>query len=492
MTTRELYEARHGRRKQAVVRTNFYFFTLQVMHQLFPDELTSRNIPYLEAMCHAIQDVIEGRTPRLLITIPPRHLKSTCVAVALPAYVLGLHPNWEIMVLSYGDELLKVHSDQFRQVIASGWYKTVFPELKIKPGQNRADEIVTTKGGRRKATSLQGAITGRGAHLVIMDDLMKADDIHSETRREQVRQVYEGTIRSRQNDQRTPREIAVQQRLGVDDFAGFLIEKGTFRHFNLPLIAEADQSFPIYMQRAYIRLEGDILNPERTGPLEIEDLRQTAGERVFQCQYQQNPEVIGNQAIRFEDIPREKLPDVKLCAPVVQSWDPAFMASSTTSYSVCTTWGRFKGKWYLLDVMRKKLDYVDLKRCVVSMMKQWKADKVVIELDGSGGRLVEQLREDGYKKWVIGTKTGMKNKEERLIEQSERLINGSYVFPDQASWLQDLRREFMAFPDGTYKDQVDSISQFIAWINNRRGRVLLQTDPKTGRRQRPIRGRRRR
>ena len=373
---------------------------------------------------------------------------------------------------------------------ASDWYQALFPNVKIRKGQNRADEIVTTKGGRRKASSVQGSITGRGAHLVIMDDMMKADDIHSEMNRERAKTIYRETIRSRQNDQRNPREIALQQRLGVDDFAGSLIDTDTFRHFNLPLVAEERQTFELYRNRTYTRIKGDMLNPERWSQQEIADLRKTAGKQVYQAQYQQNPDVVGNQSVRFDEIATtDELPAKELCAPVIQSWDPAFVASPTSDYSVCTIWGRYEGKWYLLDLLRRRLDFTDLKDKIIAMQRLWSADRVIIEKDGSGRALAAQIHKEGHL-WVRSVSTGNKNKEVRLIDQSARLISGDYILPANAQWFRELRREFMAFPDGIYDDQVDSISQFVAWINSNFGRGFLNTDPKTGRRQRPRRGRR--
>ena len=328
------------------------------------------------------------------------------------------------------------------------------------------------------------------ADLVIMDDMMKADDIHSDTKREQAKTLYRETIRSRQNDQRNPREIALQQRLGVDDFAGYLIDTGVFEHFNLPLVAEDEQSFELYnyrgnISRSFNRFPGDILNPDRWTVKEITDLRRTSGELVYQAQYQQNPDIVGNGAVRFEDIATCDLPPSRNhCAPVVQSWDPAFTTNPNSDYSVCTTWGHKNGKWYLLDLMRDKLDFPDLKRRIVAMRNQYHADKVVIELDGSGRHVLQQIRDEGERSWIVGTEVGGKNKENRLIEQSDRLISGDYIFPTQVSWFYDLRREFLAFPNGNYDDQVDSITQFIAWINGRYGNVLLETDPVTGRRKR--------
>lgn len=489
MTTRELWEGAHLKRaSRALLATNFYFFTGRVMRQLFPGQMTTGNIHYLEAMCRAIQDVLEGRSSRLLVTLPPRHLKSTCAAVALPAFALGLFPTWEIMVISYGEDLLRVHSDQFRRIITSSWYQKLFPHVRIKKGQDRANEIVLTKGGRRKAVTARGGITGHGVDLAIMDDMMKADDIHSDTMREQVRQLYRETISSRHNNPQNVREIVLQQRLGVDDFAGYLIDTGTFRHFNLPLVAEDAQSFPLYNGREYTREPGDILNSDRMSIEEIENLLSTVGDTVYQTQYQQNPEVVGDNLVRFNDIAFcEDPPGRTLCAPVIQSWDPAFTDSPQSAFSVCTTWGRFNDKWYLLDRLRRHTDFVALQQCVVAQQKRWNADRVVIEKNGSGSSLVQQLKEDGYP-WAIGTLTGANNKEVRLINQASRLISGEYVIPRNVPWFHELKREFMAFPNGNTDDQVDSVSQFVAWLHNNRGKAFMNTNPKTGRR---MRGKRR-
>ena len=166
------------------------------------------------------------------------------------------------------------------------------------------------------------------------------------------------------------------------------------------------------------------------------------------------------------------------------------MASATSDYSVCTTWGRYEGKWYLLDLFRKRMDFTDLKEKIIAMRQLWSADRVIIEADGSGRALSAQIHKEGHQ-WVKSVRTGNKSKEVRLIDQSARLISGDYVLPSNAKWFRELRREFMAFPAGNYDDQVDSISQFVAWINSNIGRGFLNKDLKTGRRLRPRRGRQR-
>ncbi len=225
----------------ALRRQSFYAFVIEVFRVLHPGKPLAK-APYLEAMCFQLQEVAEERKRHLLITVPPRHLKSVCTSVALVAWMLGHNPSHKVIVASYGEDLARRHAADFRTVMQSPMYRRLFPGTRIEPRSNRADEIRTTRGGGRKAVSLGGAVTGFGADLIIIDDLMKAQDALSERRREEVREYFEQTLYSRLDDKKHGRIIAIQQRLHEDDFAGYLVEKDSFEHLNLPAIAETASS----------------------------------------------------------------------------------------------------------------------------------------------------------------------------------------------------------------------------------------------------------
>jgi len=211
----------------ALRRSNFYFFVIEAFRILHPGAALSKE-RYLEAMCWQLQEVAEGRMQRLLVTVPPRHLKSVCTSVALVAWMLGHDPSLKVIVASYGDDLARRHAADFRKIMQSAMYRRLFPATRIEPRSNRADEMRTTGRGGRKAVSLGGAVTGFGADVIIIDDLMKAQDALSDRRREEAREYFEQTLYSRLDDKRRGRIIAIQQRLHEDDFAGYLIDKGTF------------------------------------------------------------------------------------------------------------------------------------------------------------------------------------------------------------------------------------------------------------------------
>lgn len=454
----------------ALMRSELYFFLQKVFETLYPTERFQPSA-YLEAMCKAGQDAVAQDATRLLVNLPPRYMKSTVISIALPAFCLGHNPGLQFMVATYAAEFATLHSNQFRTVVESDWFRRLFPAFHIDPRNNRADEVRTTMGGGRKAVAVGGSVTGRGADVLIIDDLIKASDARSAPVRRTAEVFYEETLVSRLNNKSTGSIIAVQQRLHEDDSSAYLLAKRTFRHLNMPAIATLDrEELPLYRGRRFVRLKGEALCPEREDLSALALVRAEMGEGPFSAQCQQEPVPDGGNEFDFDRIATCVEPPARgHCAPVIQSWDPAYTVGPGSAFSACTTWGLHNGKWYLLDVLRSKMAFPDLLSKVVSHKSRWNADEVIIEGAGSGTQLVQQLRRDGRHRNVLACKLGVGNKEARLIEQSARLTSGQFVIPKQTDWYRDLRQEFRAFPNGTYADQVDSVSQFVAWVTSRRG-----------------------
>ncbi|MBB4051270.1 hypothetical protein GGR20_000888 [Devosia subaequoris] len=224
---------------------------------------------------------------------------------------------------------------------------------------NRADEQITTGNGGRKAGSLGGAVTGFGADLIIVDGLMKASDASSPVERQRARDYYEQSLLSRLNDKSTGQIIVIQQRLHEDDLPGHLLANKQFEHLDLPAV-------PIGLRRLRHRVKGEALCPEREPLQVLEQLRVEMGPAVFSAQYQQDPTPPGSNRLRWEwfgtyepDLTRSDF------QYVVQSWDTALTAEPTSDFSVGMTWGLRNGQWYLLDLIREKLDFPDLKTLVL-------------------------------------------------------------------------------------------------------------------------------
>jgi len=236
----------------AARRQHFPLFLIKAFETLHPGDPPLELAWYLQAICHALAEVRAGHQRRLVVTVPPRHLKSVTASVAFVAWVLGHDPKAKIMVASYSHDLARLHSNQTRTIMESEWYRKDFPRTRISERGNRALELETTAGGVRKAVSVAGSITGFGADIIIVDDCMKADEAKSPTVRQELRNWFDNTLLSRLNDKARGRIISIQQRLHEDDLPAYMLEKG-YPHLNLPAIAEKDEVVPVGQGRTHTR-----------------------------------------------------------------------------------------------------------------------------------------------------------------------------------------------------------------------------------------------
>ncbi|NNC38726.1 MAG: phage terminase large subunit [Hyphomonadaceae bacterium] len=466
---------------QALLRNELRVFVRKVFNTLHPGTLYLDNW-HVEAMCYALEQAILGNdSNRLLITVPPRHLKSICASVALSAWIMGRDPSHEILVASYGADLAVKHARDFRTVVEAGWYKGIFPWANLPPKKNTETEYVNAHGGHRKAVSLGGSVTGFGAGTIIIDDMMKAQDAHSQTERERVKNYYDETLYSRLNSKTNGKIIAIQQRIHEDDLPGYLLEKDGYNHLNLPSIADEVTDIQLYNGVVHRREIGDILFEASEPKDALDKMRLEIGAYAFSAQYLQNPTPLDGARIRWEEVATySHEPKLFNYQMVVQSWDTAMTSEQTSDYSVCATWGFREGFWDLIDIYRHRLDFGPLKQKVVSLGKKYRADKIIIERAGTGFPLIQELNADGYTN--VRAITPKQDKVVRFEAQAAKLMSGKYRIPQEAAFLTEFKRELSAFPSSKYDDQVDAISQFLYWSGLARNRDPNSVDQKTGRR----------
>ena len=206
--------------RDAVIRNDFAAFA-QIM---FPEVMPGIDLvwaSYLTFVCAMLEDVAHGRRRKLIITIPPRHLKSFLVSVALPAYLLGHYPGFEVMCVSYGYELAKGFAEQCQTIMRSETFVRLFGRV-LPQRRQPIHTLRTLKGGMRRATSLDGVATGVGGQLLIFDDPQKPGEALSDAIRRSTNELYQNTFHSRSNDPANQRTIIVMQRLHEEDFVAFV------------------------------------------------------------------------------------------------------------------------------------------------------------------------------------------------------------------------------------------------------------------------------
>jgi len=459
MTTRE-------KQLLAAIRNNFYAYLQKAFVTVTHGDPLMRNW-HLEAIAWHLQQCVTGDCKRLIITLPPRNLKSVSASVALPTWILGLDPTRSIICVSYGDSLARDFSRDRRKVMESKSYRQAFPGTRFDPKKNTETEIYTTKGGKCIATSIGGSLTGKGGNFIILDDPMKADDAFSEAERERVLKFYRNTLVSRLNNKTKDVIIIVTQRLHVDDLVANVLELDDWTILDLPAIAiEPFEEIQIDDNRWHERKVGSVLHPEREPLAELEKLKKSLGSMIFSAQYQQSPVPEGGNMIRsawFKTYDGE--PKCSLFDEIVQSWDTAAETGDGNSYSVCVTCGVKNGNFYILDVLRERMGFPALLKTVESHAGAWGAHRVLVEKASSGIALVQSLNSKPSIP-VIPVKP-LHDKVTRAAQQSALVEAGRLWLPEEAPWLAEFVKELLSFPHSKFTDQVDALMQLLEWSRNR-------------------------
>jgi predicted phage terminase large subunit-like protein len=422
---------------------------------------------HIDAIGEALQEVWRGNIGRLIVNIPPRYLKSFCVSVAFPAWVLGNSPEKRIVVASYSEKLAIKHSLDCRMVMQSTWFRKIFQNCHLSTEQNEKYKFSTTKNGYRFATSVGGTLTGEGGDILIVDDPHSPQQVLSANYRQKVVDWYGNTFSSRLDDKKKGAIIVVMQRLHSNDLTGHLLERGrdSWVHLNLPVLFEKETTIRIGNFRKDIS-GGEFLFPRRESNDEIEKIKLDMGSYFFNAQYQQKPMASGCGMVREEWL-GEFSEDYKFNG-IYLSFDTAIKSGTNNDPTVCTVWGDYENKYYLLEVFRKWLEYPELKRESIELLKKWKPVYVLIEDKASGQTLIQDLRKD-LRYNIIPIKV-TKDKITRFAAVTPLFESGLVLLRKNGSWLFDYRYEILSFPHGAHDDQVDSTSQFLDWISRRNGR----------------------
>ena len=257
-----------------ILRNDFHAFLHRAFLELNPRARFELNW-HLEVLAAKLEEVRLGTCKRLIVNLPPRHLKSHVASIAFIAWLLGHDPAKQILAVSYGQDLSDKLARDCRVLITSPFYQSLFA-TRLSAERNAVAEFETTEGGYRLSTSVLGVATGRGADVIILDDPMKADDALSDSRRQLVHGWYDNTLRSRLNRQDEGAIIIIMQRLHADDLVAHVQETESWDVLSLAAIAERDECYPHitpYGRRIIHRKAGEILHPGLLSAATLERLR---------------------------------------------------------------------------------------------------------------------------------------------------------------------------------------------------------------------------
>ena len=450
---------------QALLRRDFMSFLLRAYPHIKGGAQLLPNW-HLDAIAYQLERVRDGTCRRLLVTMPPRNLKSIMISVAWVAWQLGQDPSLNFVCVSYSNELSAKHARDCRAIMQSGWYRQLFPRTIIAAARSAVHDFETTAGGGRLATSIEGTLTGRGGDIIIIDDPIKPDATMSEVSRNAVNDWFSSTLASRLNDKTRGAIITVMQRLHQHDLAGMLIETGEWDELSLPAIATEDVTVPLTRGRFRKRLTGTALHPAREPVEELLRQKASIGSVLFAAQYQQQPVPAEGNIVRSEWLKTyQVMPNLSGGAQVVQSWDTATKDGLLNDWSVCITAIVQRQTAFIIDVLRRKVEFPALKRAAIDNARLHGAKALLIEDQASGTQLIQTLRNEqppGVPQ-PIARKPEL-DKRTRLAGVTAMIEAGQLRLPDEAPWLADFKHELLAFPSSRHDDQVDALSQLLTWV----------------------------
>jgi len=442
---------------------NFLFFVKEVWPDFIyrPKQKRGPDGHHL-LIAEEFHKIADKTNKRLIVNMPPRHTKSEFASYLFPAWFIGKNPKAKIMQVSHNAELAGRFGSKVRNLMDSPEYKQIFGDVKLREDSKAKGRWETNHGGEYFAAGVGGSITGRGADLLIIDDPHTEQDSYSDTAMDRAYEWYSSGPRQRLQPGGTI--VVVMTRWAQDDLTGRLIKAQKE--------PKADKwkliSFPAILE------SGNPVWPEYWSLEELEKVKASVSPKNWNAQYMQDPTAEEGAILKREwwnKWEQERLPALK---HVIMSLDTAYSKKETADYSAITVWGVFQpiegyeDNLILLDAIKGRYDFPDLKNLTYEWYKYWEAESIIIEAKASGQPLIQELRRMGIPVLDFVPSKG-RDKITRAAAVAPIFESGMVWAPDE-HWANEVIEECAAFPNGQYDDFVDSTTQ--AMLRYRQGGLV--------------------
>lgn len=437
---------------------------------------------HIDAICEHLEAVSCGQIRNLIINVPPGTMKSLLVSVFWPAWDWAKYPHLRWIYSSYSSDLSIRDSNRMRMLLHSDWYKSLWATQFALTKANET-RLENSKTGFRVASSTGGLGTGERVHRAVNDDLLRANDAHSQAMRNQAIEHLRA-MSTRGVGPGEFRQVLIMQRLHEEDPAGWLLREqpGRWEHLRLPAEFEpADCSTTSIGWRDPRTKEGELLWPQQFPPEEIEVIKEALGEFGTAGQLQQRPSPAGGGILKkrwWQEWPADK--PMPTCDHIFYSWDTAYSEDDleTNSCSAYTGWGIFwhevKSRYclILLDAWDGRVDYPDLREKAQHLERDKHPDRHLIEKKASGQSLIQDLRRAGV---MVSRYNPDRDKVARAYAV-QAMLQAGLIWYVKRRWAERVIDALAAFPQGAppSKDYTDTATQ--AWLYLRNGWWLQHPD----------------
>ena len=412
---------------------------------------------YVEYLLASLKSLCAGEPCRLIINLPPRHLKTVIAGVLVAAYEIGKRPSSKLLVISGSDRLGDATRNQLATILQASWYQECF-STRLRTAN--ADGFSTSAGGQIIFAPVDGKFTGLGANLVIVDDLAEIDDADNPDRLSEINEIFLTKIMSRLSDRAEGRIVVIAHRLSELDLSGLLLDSDTgWSHICLSLVANADEMRVAADGTTFERKAGELLRPGYVSAAELAQMRKL---RNFESLYQQNP---GGRA--FERLEQSCFQifhgELESTTPVVVSVDPARSIRDRSAFSVIQVWAVLGHRYALIEQYREKLDYRALGALLVRVCKEYLPSTLLIEDNSNAAGLKDRVR--NVCRNVILVDVRNQTKMERFSRHVSSLRSGCIEIGTKVDFEMFVD-EVTRFPSGKFSDQVDALSLFLNYVTS--------------------------
>jgi predicted phage terminase large subunit-like protein len=436
---------------------------IEFVKQMWPTFISGK---HHAKMAEAFERVARGECKRLIVNMPPRHTKSEFASYLLPAWFLGQYPHKKVIQTSHTAELAVGFGRKVRNLVDQDAFHGIFPDLHLSADSKAAGRWNTSKGGDYFAIGVGGAVTGKGADLLIIDDPHSEQEAAlAEINPDIYDKTYEWyTSGPRQRLQPGGAIVIVMTRWSLRDLTAKVLKAAAERGGDDWEVIE----FPALMP------SGTPLWPEFWERKELEALREELPNSKWMAQYQQNPTSETSAIVKREWWQPWEEEEPPACEFLLMAWDTAFEKNNRADYSACTTWGVFyqdddagvsQANLILLNAFRDRMEFPSLKKTAVEQYMEWQPDTLIVEKKASGSPLIYELRAMGIPVQEF-TPTKGNDKITRLNAVSDLFASGMVWAPNRR-WAEEVIDEVAAFPSGEHDDYVDSVS--LALMRYRKG-----------------------
>ena len=442
----KMYVKYGEKKKESLIKRDFLSF----VKYIWPDFIQGS---HHKIIAKKFNSLAEGKLKRLIVNMPPRHTKSEFASSLLPACIIGRNPKLKIIMTTHTGELAVRFGRKSKHLIDSPEYQEIF-DTRLQEDSKAAGRWETAQGGEYFAAGVGGAITGRGADLLIIDDPHSEQDALNLTALERAYEWY--TSGPRQRLQPGGRIVCVMTRWNTKDLTGMLMQSQKE--------VKADQwelvEFPAIMP------SGDPVWPEYWKLDELETVKASLSLGKWNAQWMQNPTSEEGAIIKREWWKKWDKDYIPKLEHVIQSYDTAFMKKETADYSAITTWGVFRetedspAHLILVDAFKGRLEFPELRRKALEQYKYWEPETVLIEAKASGLPLTYELRNMGIPV-VNFTPSKGNDKHTRVNSVAPLFESGTIWAPTHKPFAQEVIEECAAFPYGEHDDLVDSMTQAV-------------------------------